>query len=804
MSGRIVNVRPKSGFVLDSEGAIQSIRDGALANILTGRGTSVDRSAHNFWVGQSMPAEQIDAAYRGSWLVGQIVDIPAEDQTRAGRDWDADDGEIAKIEAEEKRIGYWAAVRKALIFGRLGGGALFINLGDDPASPLPGLIRAEQIVKLVPLYRTQISLGKMDDDLLSPYYGEPTEFRVNTQSQPKIHPSRLVAFKGQMVPGIYTATWEDRYWGDSIVQKVNEAVQNATTATAGFASLIDEAKVDVFTFAGMIEMLAQPGGEAKFMERLQVTATGKSIHRMVALGEGDTWETRELNFSGARDMITTYLSIVAGAADIPATRLLGKSADGLNATGEGDLTNYFQSIGARQETDLRPALERLDAVVLPSAGVPTDLTWQFSPLRVLTEQQQAEIENKEADTLSKLVTVGMFSEVALEEAFSNRMIESQRWPGYGEKRDEDIASGGFDPSEPDPSKLVAVEGGDPESRTGGGAIGSVPARRAANDAWFFADAAAKPLYVQRKLLNADKLIAWAKSNGFTSTLTADDMHVTLLYSRTAVDPMKMGEDWSSDADGSMRVKPGGPRAIERLGEDAVVLLFGSWALASRHADMVRAGGSHDYPEYQPHVTISYGLPDGVDIDTLKPFTGELHFGPEMFEPLDLDWKLKVVEDGGSRTSGRPFDDARSYRRDNNGRFASSNGSARSIKSFLSSTKPGEHQSLEIGIAGGKSPPHVHGYARRIHSGHVEHALKQHGDRKREASRGQLPLNRSDIAHVPRIVSDAHTVKINGPMKSDGMAQSITYIARIGKREYGYVETVGTKREQVVFKTMWKK
>jgi hypothetical protein len=144
-------------------------------------------------------------------------------------------------------------------------------------------------------------------------------------------------------------------------------------------------------------------------------------------------------------------------------------------------------------------------------------------------------------------------------------------------------------------------------------------------------------------LNAADVIAWAKDQGFTSTLAPDDMHVTVLYSRTAVDPMKMGETWSGDDKGNITVKPGGPRAVERLGENAVVLLFSSYDLTSRHADMVRAGGSHDYGEYQPHVTLSYGVPADVDVTAIKPYIGKLVFGPEIFEALDLDWKSKITE-----------------------------------------------------------------------------------------------------------------------------------------------------------------
>ncbi|GLT02957.1 hypothetical protein GCM10007897_43880 [Sphingobium jiangsuense] len=432
-----------------------------------------------------MRPEQIEAAYRSSWLIRKIVDVPAEDMTRAGRDWTATKEEITKIEAEEKRLKFWHAVRTALTFGRLGGGALFINLADfAPDRPLPNKIVPGMIESLVPLYRTQIALGQMDDDLLSPTFGEPTVFRVNTHAQPIIHPSRLVIFKGQMVPGLYSTSWEDRFWGgDSVVQVVDEAVKDATTATGGFAALIDEAKVDVLTMPGMYEMLARPGGQEQFMAALQAAATGKSIHRMLALGEGETWETRQINWAGMPEVIKTYLSIVAGAADIPATRLLGKSPDGQNSTGESDLANYFQGISAKQEADLRPALEKLDAVMLQSAGVPADLVWSFSPAQAMDEARQADIEAKEATTVATLANTGLIQETALAKAVQNRLIESQRWPGLEDALKDAEADGNALPGDDDDLDIIPVEtakgGGQSVSAGAGGQSGSgSPARRA--------------------------------------------------------------------------------------------------------------------------------------------------------------------------------------------------------------------------------------------------------------------------------------------------------------------------------------
>jgi phage-related protein (TIGR01555 family) len=185
-----------------------------LANVLTGRGTTVDRAAANFWTRRFTTPDQVEAAYLGSWLHRKIVDIPAQDMCRAGRDWDAEDDEIAKIEAEEKRLGLWAKVYEALTLGRLGGGAILIGLGDDPSQPLPRTIRPQQIQYLTVLSRWQLSIGDMEMDPALPTFGQPKYFGLSGSARAiRIHPSRVVCFKGLPVPAIRVATWEERFWG---------------------------------------------------------------------------------------------------------------------------------------------------------------------------------------------------------------------------------------------------------------------------------------------------------------------------------------------------------------------------------------------------------------------------------------------------------------------------------------------------------------------------------------------------------------------------------------------------------------
>lgn len=101
--------------------------------------------------------------------------------------------------------------------------------------------------------------------------------------------------------------------------------------------------------------------------------------------------------------------------------------------------------------------------------------------------------------------------------------------------------------------------------------------------------------------------------------------------------MKMGEDWQS----KIEVPEGGARIMEQFG-DAKVLLFNSSALAWRHEEMKRNGATWDYPEYQPHLTISYD-PDAPDLNDIEPYTGKIDFGPEIFSEVKDDWESGIKE-----------------------------------------------------------------------------------------------------------------------------------------------------------------
>lgn len=166
-------------------------------------------------------------------------------------------------------------------------------------------------------------------------------------------------------------------------------------------------------------------------------------------------------------------------------------------------------------------------------------------------------------------------------------------------------------------------------------------------------AEAKTLYVRRDVLNGAEIHEWMKAQGFKSALPENDMHVTEAFSKTPV-------DWTQVQGNSNPVVihnlPSSAICLKRLGENgqAVVLCFQSPELTERHQYFRNAGASWDYPEYQPHVTLTYQA-DGVDLDDIEPYRGAIHLGAERFDEIKEDANKEYAEAALSKSFAKQAD-----------------------------------------------------------------------------------------------------------------------------------------------------
>lgn len=586
------------------------------------------------------------AAYMSSGMLRKVISIPADDRVREWRDWQADEEQIEALEAEERRLGLVAKVKAAEILRGVGGGALILITAGDHASELkPETIAKGGLIAVNVVSRWQIQGKDWVTDLADPLYGSPRMFTISSDGGNKdIHPSRVVCFRGEPIPAGATLAQEEAFWGDSRLLRVYNEVQRADETQQWFAALVRKAKLLRVGIPNMSDFVATDAGQTKLNSRIALIAEGEHTLNAVVYDTGaskdDPGETitdYQVTWAGIPAVMDAFDQRVAAVADIPFTRLMGRSPAGMNATGDHDTDNWLKMIAAGQKLELRPCLEAIDPVLIRSAGLTPkadgesgSITWRFAPLDTPSEKDEADTFFTTMQAVEKLQATAAIPDIAFSKGLQNLMSEREWMPGLDQALGEVPEAERF-PEGPTPEEMAAEMAA--QAQPGPTDKNGQP----------ITDAAPRSLYVSRKLLNAAELIAWAKAQGFETTLAADDMHVTVLYSRMAVDWLKMGQDWHGDEKGLLTVPAGGARIVEPLGDKgAVVLLFGSSALSYRHEDMVRNGASHDYDEYQPHVTFTYS-PGAIDLAKVEPFRGALRFGPEIFEEIDEDWAGKVEE-----------------------------------------------------------------------------------------------------------------------------------------------------------------
>lgn len=481
---------------------LRNITDG-LQNLVTGLGTAADARTARAYTAQVMGGPQIEAAFEGSAMLRKAVTIPATDRVRAWRDWQADKPQIETLEREEARHQIKAKVRQCEVLRGLGGGALIIVTAGDMALPLnPAAIRKGGLLAVNVVSRWHLTGHDWIDDLASADYGHPQRWEIAGQRgvATRIHPSRVVCFRGEPLPSIFRADYEDRFWGRGRVPTLLEPAQNLDEALSTFSALIKDALNIDLGVPQLLEQVATADGEARLMRRLGLMVQGSSVIRAKVYdagnGEGKGGEKidrHQVTWAGIPEVIRVYAEALSAASDIPVTRLWGTSAKGLNATGEGDDTNWNKMVETGRELETRPCLEHLDQALVPSAlgNVPAELWWKFGPLDVPSEKAETDRFKVWVDAAEKVQLSGAIPEVAFAKAYQNSLSEAGWLPGLDGALAEipEAERFGIEPERDNtnPSDLQATETtnggkeGDPTSPTAAGSEEALARRRAAND-----------------------------------------------------------------------------------------------------------------------------------------------------------------------------------------------------------------------------------------------------------------------------------------------------------------------------------
>ncbi len=395
------------------------VKDG-WSNILSGIGGLGDKAMRNKYNAQALITRpELAAIYESEGMLGRIIDIVAEDMTSAGWSIKGDEsGSLAKA-CEDLEVG--PKLSLALKWQRLFGGALIVlDLMDGLPWDQPYDPRKKAKVRSMKVYscaRTIVVQSDYSSDPASPWFEEIERFTIKRLYGPtfQVHASRCIILKGRPVPDsdeLAGYDMETRYWGLSVIQSMFTMTSAFGSFVQGIGHLGQEMTIGKYTISNLEQAVAENDWKS-IRNRIRIIDESKSVIRAVLLGENEKYERDSLTFTGIPDLLDRLMMLVSAYSDgIPVSRLFGRSAAGMNASGEGDARDYYKMIESRQHAYLKAPLLRLLKIVNLGEGSPVpekDLGVEFRPVWTPSQKELVEMRKVVAETDKTYIDSGVLN-----------------------------------------------------------------------------------------------------------------------------------------------------------------------------------------------------------------------------------------------------------------------------------------------------------------------------------------------------------------------------------------------------------
>lgn len=390
---------------------------GSFANPATGLGT-FDRDKvmrGRFHDPVRISDIELAAAYHGSALVKRAMEI--RPMTALARGYNitlpgdkADERDVAtNIELANDAEKYAAKLRfnemflDACIFGRLfGGGLLMVGLDDgkDPSLPLDeDNIRAIRYVNFVD--RRFLYALTYYGDPFAQHFGEPETYRVTSMFGDNrttvVHASRCIRFDGGGVEILKKR--ELAGWTYSTLQAAYDSLRIWMNAIQASGNLLVDASQGVFKLKGLMDAIGTPGAEELIMQRMAMIDYRRSSGQSLQLdAEEEDFDRKATPFQGIPEMLDRMMQMVAADFETPVTLLFKRSPAGLNATGDSDFRDWYDSIDIERKIVHSPKIQKFFSWVFaaqdgPTGGeLPEHILVNWAPLWQPTAKERAETE----------------------------------------------------------------------------------------------------------------------------------------------------------------------------------------------------------------------------------------------------------------------------------------------------------------------------------------------------------------------------------------------------------------------------
>lgn len=399
--------------------AVRPWRSDGYVNLLNRYGTSKDTTEHyQYKADPTVPDELLTQFYEGNGLFAKIIDTPAEEAIKHGFYLDGiKDDEVNDFYYEAlDELDWEETAMTAIKWSRLFGGAIavmLINDGRGIDEPLDWRniqsiddIRVFDRSVIQPDYASMYSYDP-DDPFRTrgSRLGMPEYYYVFSKyGNFTVHESRCLVFQNGILPENCTNSVY-QLWGMPEYVRIKRAIRDAELAHGSGPKMLDRSVQAIYKMKDLAAELATEEGEGKVLKRLHTIDMARGLLNSITIdSEGEDYDFRTFQFSGVSEIIDTTCNFLSALTSIPQTILFGRSPAGMNATGESDLENYYNYVARIQKRMVRSNLRYLLSVIF-QAGLYTGeieevpkINIKFNPLWSLSEMEQADLDQKKAQT----------------------------------------------------------------------------------------------------------------------------------------------------------------------------------------------------------------------------------------------------------------------------------------------------------------------------------------------------------------------------------------------------------------------
>ena len=486
-------VRPPKKTAFNKDGFV---------NLLTNYGTQRDSSEYYAYESEDpIMDDELERFYEGNGLFSRIIDLPAEEAVKHGFEIkDLADGKVKdfynncldELDWEENAM-------LGLKWARLFGGSIGVMLIDDGRGLEEPLdwdhiksiddIRVFDRSLLVPDYASINQYENRD-----PYrargsrLGLPEKYMVTSKYGTfTVHDSRCLIFQNGVLPERTTNSIY-QMWGIPEYIRIHRAVKDAEVAHGMAPKMLDRSIQAIYKMQNLAMEMATEDGEANILKRLQIIDMARGLLNSIVLdAEGEDYDFKSFSFTGVSDVINTTCNYLSAITNIPQTILFGRSPAGMNATGQGDLENYYNYVERIQKRMLKGNLRYLLGVI-SHAGIHTGeidkappLNIEFNSLWSMSEQekvaldlQKAQVAQTNANTANVYVTMQAIdpSEVRKKLADDGEFDIESMLDDYSEEELEENDPANKQQNDPMGAMMGMMGGGAPGGAPGGAQQGA--------------------------------------------------------------------------------------------------------------------------------------------------------------------------------------------------------------------------------------------------------------------------------------------------------------------------------------------